>query len=327
MRRRSPKPDGRGDLPTRPTSSSPIGATRPSRARGLRRVAPPPTSPRVRRRRRRRRRRCKFSSCHTSRRLPGPRARTPQGFRAEAAGRPARHPTSARSSSTATRRPPHDPRSTLFPFSTNAGRGPVWGRRHNHSARRPACWRSRRTLGGSSSVGATGGRLPHGHATDAPRAAFPSGGVRKAKDEGLQVAKLLMIYNCRWRYCISGPIEGWHLCRTRVHGHPRPDFESGLQDHVELLNEKERRRRAPPRASMEEARSAVGIIHPPGASSSVKRLYDAFKQLKNDNDFSVCGRADEAQIRQGPPPLLRPVEQVCDRRLVGAYKIETSRLF
>ena len=34
---------------------------------------------------------------------------------------------------------------------------------------------------------------------------------------------------------------------------------------------------------------------------SVKRLYDAFKQLKNDNDFSVCGRADEAHTRDLPP--------------------------
>ena len=51
----------------------------------------------------------------------------------------------------------------------------------------------------------------------------------------------------------------------------------------------------------------------------MKRLYDAFKQLKNDNDFSVCGRADDANTRD--PALLEQSNKYA-AVVVGSYKIQ-----
>ena len=102
---------------------------------------------------------------------------------------------------------------------------------------------------------------------------------------------------------------------TVIHAH---DFESDLQDHVELSTKKSDDGACPPHLS--GAHRAVGIIHPPGASSSVKRLYDAFKQLKNDNDFSVCGRADEAQTRDLPACFEQSNKYAAV--VVGSYKVQ-----
>ena len=52
----------------------------------------------------------------------------------------------------------------------------------------------------------------------------------------------------------------------------------------------------------------------------MKRLYDAFKQLKNDNDFSVCGRADEAHTRDLPPCFEQSNKYAAV--VVGSYKIQ-----
>ena len=63
--------------------------------------------------------------------------------------------------------------------------------------------------------------------------------VRKAKDEGLRVAKLPMIYNCRnVRHCRGGQLKDGTYAEqgcTVIHAH---DFESDLQDHVELSTKK-----------------------------------------------------------------------------------------
>jgi len=102
---------------------------------------------------------------------------------------------------------------------------------------------------------------------------------------------------------------------TVIHAH---DFESDLQDHVELSTKKSDDGACPPHLS--GAHRAVGIIHPPGASSSVKRLYDAFKQLKNDNDFSVCGRADDTNTRDLPQCFEQSNKYAAV--VVGAYKVQ-----
>ena len=211
-----------------------------------------------------------------------------------------------------------DPGKTLFPLLRNTDVACVWGGRGNHSgasagvlafsknARSNALWRH--------------WEAKYRTVMQRTRREQPSFqvAVRKAKDEGLRVAKLPMIYNCRnVRHCRAVQLkDGTYADKgcTVIHAH---DFESDLQDHVELSTKKSDDGACPPHLS--GAHRAVGIIHPPGASSSVKRLYDAFKQLKNDNDFSVCGRADEAQTRDLPACFEQSNKYAAV--VVGAYKV------
>lgn len=124
--------------------------------------------------------------------------------------------------------------------------------------------------------------------------------VRKAKLEGLRVARLPMIFNCRnVRHCRAVALKDGTFAGqgcTVIHAH---DFEQNLVDAVRVVQTAASTSACPPHLS--GAHRAVAVPHPPGASRAVQRLYDAFKALKHDNDFSVCGRADDRDVESLPP--------------------------
>ena len=180
MRRLLALPLTAAATPTRATSSSPIGATRPSRARGVydasRRMRTSPSCPAA----------ATLRDVGPSlqvfdvviraeKAFPDLDVHDSQGFRLQKLREASRRPTSARSSSTATRGACKDPGATLFPLLREHRRGLRLGR-PRQPLRRVGRRFGVRQNALERALAPLGGQIPHGHATDAPRAAFFSSG-------------------------------------------------------------------------------------------------------------------------------------------------------
>ena len=86
-----------------------------------------------------------------------------------------------------------------------------------------------------------------------------------------------------------------------------------MQDHVELSTKKAAAARA-------RRLARTGRYCPPARRLVVRVCWRSFKQLKNDNDFSVCGRADDTNTRDLPACFEQSNKYAAV--VVGSYKIQ-----
>ena len=122
---------------------------------------------------------------------------------------------------------------------------------------------------------------------------------------GLRVAKLPMIYNCRnVRHCRAATLKDGTTTDgcVVIHAH---DFEPGLLSPLisPAAATTTTIKTTEPCPVLSGAHRTVLFLAPPRASSSTRSIVDAVKRLQKDNDVSVCNSLDERDPAAAAPCL------------------------